>query len=129
VITEIKALIQRNRQILQQAFFEGVKPIFEKYKLLQDFSWVQFTPYWCDGSECTFGVNDDVCVNTNGFDYEEAYNDDIPFLTEKEVKSIRTELVDIIRKIGADDLKELFGDHAEVLVTREGVTVRKWEHE
>src|SRR5690349_7857045 len=42
-----------------ELFKEKASGLFEKYPTLKSFGWAQYTPYFNDGDECIFGVNDE----------------------------------------------------------------------
>jgi hypothetical protein len=110
------------KQIVDESkefFARESRKFFDKYADLTEFSWHQYTPYWNDGSECTFSVNSDPTINghekydNDAFQPEAAYN----------------EISNLLREIGAPTLKEMFGDHAEIIVRRDGVTVEEYSHD
>lgn len=41
----------------EKLFKEAVREIFKKFKNLERFSWVEYTPHWNDGDPCTFGTS------------------------------------------------------------------------
>ena len=123
---------------LRQEFPKIMQPLFEQSKKIDSFSWTQYTPYFNDGDECYFGVND--VDEVNG-----AHIYDCKFL-EKEIGpwaartpnpdydayefGIYTEIADIISSIPEDFLKDLFGDHVQVTVNRDGtISVETYEHD
>lgn len=44
----------------QNIFYQGCEIIFNAYPEVDNFGWIQYTPYFNDGDECTFGVNADI---------------------------------------------------------------------
>ena len=50
--------------------FEEFKKIFVKYPHLTAIKWSQYTPYFNDGDECTFGVNDFCITNVEDIETE-----------------------------------------------------------
>lgn len=64
--------LQKEREVeSNKLIVAGFKDLFTKHKDLISFRWSQYTPYWNDGDECTFGVyNDDLFIN----DDEESNN-------------------------------------------------------
>ncbi len=61
-----------NREI----FADGCKDIFESIPEVSSFSWTQYSPYFNDGDECVFGVNEEprrVTINDITFDPQDLY--------------------------------------------------------
>lgn len=110
-------------------FKEICKDVFERFPELDSFSWAQYTPYFNDGDECTFGVNevdtfngyaeydDDGESNGKGFNPWEDYSYD-------KKKSRSYEIVEnvqnFISSAPENILRELFGDHVRVTVYKNG---------
>lgn len=47
------------REAAQDVVKQGTAGIFAEYgDILHSFGWAQYTPYFCDGDPCTFGMND-----------------------------------------------------------------------
>lgn len=71
---KIAALEKEAMEEYRILFVESSRELFEKYPYLERFSWTQYTPYFNDGDECTFGVNSDACdIVINGVEFEEIY--------------------------------------------------------
>lgn len=61
-----------NREI----FADGCKDIFESIPEVSSFSWTQYSPYFNDGDECVFGVNEEprrVVINEVSFNPQDIY--------------------------------------------------------
>lgn len=132
---------------LQQEFPQILAPLFEKSKKINSVSWRQYTPYFNDGDTCEFGVyNDDLDVNgESNYDldwwswevkwylkgedkYKNIFNDN-PSLDLEECK-VYMEFIEVLTSIPDDFYKDLFGDHVEVTVLRDGrVEVDGYEHD
>ena len=103
----------------KQVFKDASAAIFEKYPQIESFSWTQYTPYFADGDECIFGVNSDPSINgkdeyeNEKFGFPDAY---------KEIRQL-------INSIDEEMLKLMFGDHCEVVVTKEDVEIRDYDHD
>lgn len=101
--------LQREREVeSNKLIVAGFKDLFIKHKDLISFRWSQYTPYWNDGDECTFGVyNDDLFIN----DDEESSNQyELKSLLDK-IKSTRSKNA-AIKKIEAEiesDKKKGYG--------------------
>lgn len=127
---ELKALGER-------LFQEGSQEIFTKYPEVKSFSWTQYTPYFNDGDECIFGVNDYFTVELHdGTILEDVY--DSSYWREKKIKEgqeleledlLAVELSALLRGVDDDTMKSLFGDHVRVKITKEGIETEEYEHE
>jgi len=107
----------------QKSFKEAVQELFEKYPGLKTFSWNQYTPYFCDGDPCHFHVNDwSIKINGGPTEYDEesaiAWYDD----AEKDVRSILNAINDSV-------FETMFGDHCEVTVSKNDITVEEYSHD
>jgi hypothetical protein len=107
------------------------KALFEKYPEMEEFSWTQYTPYFNDGDQCEFSANN--CdPQINGDDVRgQKWNRmtkqyeviDSPFA------AAWTAVKEFLKQFNDDDCLLMFGDHAEVKVTPEGITVEEVEHD
>lgn len=63
---------KRNAEKIGEGLFhECVRQLFKDHPKLDSFSWVEYTPHWNDGDECTFGVHMD-SLKINGESDEDA---------------------------------------------------------
>ena len=98
-------------KIIQEQLNACYQEIFDKYPIVETFAWRQYTPYFNDGEECTFGVNTEPDINgKDSYDCEKGSDeakasDDVESLLE----SIPTEI-----------MEDIFGNHVEVTVNRDG---------
>lgn len=61
-------------RLAKDALTKQAEKIFKNYSSLVGFRWTQYTPYFNDGDECTFRVNDYPCMKFIGMDdYADAY--------------------------------------------------------
>lgn len=115
---------KRGGEILQSVFAN----VFNKFSQLQSFSWTQYTPYFNDGDECVFRMNGLHYMNG---EYAEDYDRDDPNSAWQ--GEAYEELDGILHKFDRDTMKDIFGDHAEVTVTRTptgfSTSVESYEHE
>jgi hypothetical protein len=128
----------------EKAFKEAVVDVFERYPMINAFQWNQYTPYFNDGSPCTFNVHDPKCSvrDTSGLvikgeSGEDAwygdYEDDIPAdmiskETYKQLNAALNEMADYT--VGMTELMEsMFGDHITVTCTREDITTEEYNHD
>jgi len=82
----------------KKAFKTGIKELFDQYPDLNNFAWVQYTPYFNDGDECTFGAyTESVYINDDPDTYYpgelESFLDEINN-KEKTIKKLRKEIED-----------------------------------
>jgi len=136
----------------------SMKEIFEQFPEISLLVWEQYTPYFNDGDECTFGVHE-IRVNfktesiselglkvvsdhdPEGYDYDDTfdtwdmykgYGKDAVFVSErvKEIYNVLNELNAIFGSEGfRPTLKDMFGDHVRVIVTPNKITVEDCEHD
>lgn len=98
--------------------------IFEKYPNLEAFQWNQYTPYFNDGDECTFGVNE--CYYIKCIEDEELVE-----VYEKEgYTDIAKEINKILFKIDNDSMRMMFGDHVEIELYKDGkIKIDEYDHD
>lgn len=106
-------------------FRDQFKKIFEENPDLNSVSWTQYTPFWQDGDPCEFSSNYRYCsINNDGDD-----GDDDKNLSSARNKEIRGVIRDFVGSFGHEALLLMFGDHAKVIVSREGLSVEEYDHE
>lgn len=133
-------LIQKKYQKELAAEFKVATQFFFEETPVKAIVWNQYTPYWNDGEECTFRVDevyfvtsdlteeqiDDIC---SAYDVE----DDEQYTTVNSYD--KSELADVCIKFSrlieynSHLMKEVFGDHALVILTKDASTVKEYEHE
>jgi hypothetical protein len=102
------------------------KTLFEKWGArLESFGWTQYTPYFNDGSECVFGTYSDY-PSING---EESYYSTYDPTKNTWEDEAGREVSLFLGEIPDETFKALFGDHAEITVTREGIRVADYLHD
>jgi hypothetical protein len=107
---------------LQKEFPALFKEFFEKHEWVENFMWHQYTPYFNDGDECVFGVsNSEDSLEINGVDWYDG---------KKENKEVYEELSELLNAVPEEFYKDLFGDHVEITVNRDGtITKEEYEHD
>lgn len=151
-VSEIKARIEQLREQLKtegrQAFKDGTAALFEKWgDKLQNFSWTQYTPYFNDGDTCEFSAHTDYIFLNVPYEKTEYYDGPYysydgdgdlwdyevskPYRNEDvtEEQEIATDIIELLGSLGDEILKDLFGDHARVVVTRDGATAQEYDHD
>lgn len=101
----------------RKIFTESLKQLFADNPNLGEVSWTQYTPYFNDGDECTFGVSSVEFFTAAAITATEDYRwegGDIGHDEETEdMKAVRSFIYN------QDDLMEaLYGDHVQVIIQR-----------
>lgn len=141
-------LVERFEQIRQQMVEEGTavmkfefQKVFETYPEITVIKWTQYTPYFNDGDECVFGVNDFTVSNAPDPNEVDAYGEyegdeegiwaiDTGWGEGKKKYPVINALNDFAQtKIGEEVFRGTFGDHSIVTVTRDGIDVEEYEHD
>ncbi len=134
---KIKDFRVKMEQEGKQFFLESSKILFDENPKLLKFAWHQYTPYFNDGDECVFSAALDypnilVEDGGEGFD-EDSWLDEEPYFTKEEEDTEQAKLhkvvVEFLSKFDDDDVKMLFDDHCQVVVSRDGVEVEEYSHD
>lgn len=158
----VKKQEELTRQFQTEAraiFKETFKLFFEKSPGVKAVIWTQYTPYFNDGEECVFSVNDPTFTNATGDDVHEVnygeYEGDnegvwaaelylltgntewarnIQASVEKAGGGVDTkacrQLAEMIQSSTMEDLmKTMFGNHVKVIATEEGFSVDDYDHD
>lgn len=124
----------------REAFGHVFKDFLAKHPAVKAIYWTQYTPYFNDGDECMFSINeidfldvdptecDDIAdVHDWQWRYDHAamsYKDD-PYNIASSARSLETFMVE-----NDTVLQEIFGDHVSVLITSSGeAIVNEYEHD
>lgn len=164
---QINKLQEEIRQKAKGVMAVVFRDFFEKWPEVEVLTWNQYTPYFNDGEECVFSVNDLYAVRSKEeldevrhpeevpdifprapSDWEWANKDKyddvaknieeweaLPLELQRESLTRGAELDKDVDKLSNflqsldEHLKVMFGDHVEILVTREGIEVRDHDHE
>ena len=135
-----KEFMEKAQNALRGAFNE----FFETNPEIGQVVWTQYTPYFNDGDECVFGVNDMFftlstfegepqdyedddagCYGASFYSYNNA-NDADP--VAKQRAAFRG-FTNVIRTIPDEIFKNSFGDHVKVIANRDGFNVEEYEHD
>ena len=150
----IAEINSEKQQLGKEVVKELTAEIFKLGKVKMIY-WNQYTPYFNDGQECTFRINDlmysdrVVDFNPEHFDDEEVYDDagdrivlcygsmwecSSNVFTQVDIKSFGKETLTLLRKFrkfideNEDLIKDIFGEHSEIFITEEGVVVEEYDH-
>lgn len=132
---------------LRKQFPNLLKTLFDKSDKIESIGWTQYTPWFNDGDACTFSVHTD-CLYINGEydedieeldwripyylkghkDYQNVFEDnpkaDLEFYNQVE------EFKEFLGSIPDDIYLDLFGDHVEVTVYKNGsIDVSECDHD
>lgn len=103
---------------LRKDFPTILKPLFEAHPTFYSIKWHQYTPYFNDGDECTFSS---MANYADAFDEEGEELDDMTSIEDFQ---------EVLGEISDDFYRDLFGDHAEVTVYRDGtISVDEYDHD
>lgn len=129
---------------LQKEFPQILEPLFEQSKRIKSIGWTQFTPYFNDGDECRFRVNigdiDELFINGDRvWDLEDENNwisAKIDYFSkpnpnfDSDEYQILCQINELLNNIPEDFYKDLFGDHCQVTIYKDGrIQVSEWAHE
>lgn len=135
-----KEIQEKSKEILTFS----TKELFEKHPKLESFSWSQYTPYFNDGDECIFSVNNSyIEVKFDGKEFEEVsgssfdkhnpsygstdYNKE----TRENVglEEAYKDIEELLSSIDEDSYNNIFGDHVKVISSRKGFKTQDYEHD
>lgn len=117
------------------------KPLLSKFvkdnPQVVSVKWTQYTPYFNDGDECVFRVHDPEFyfagddIEDEGKSVWRLDHKDYGPTDEQASPETRAACKALAKSLGQmeDVLKELFGDHVEVIVTSDGVEVEEYSHD
>jgi hypothetical protein len=129
---KLKTIMAEMREAAKSYFKETVNALFEANPVLESFSWTQYTPYFCDGDPCYFGVNCDL-YELNGeedpdySDYDRTARKSKP--KDDPLSKAGFAAMKLISSIEERDMEAMFGDHVKVTVTKEGITTEAYDHD
>lgn len=125
---------QQIREAAKGVFVDSVTGLFTENTDLDSFGWRQWTPHWNDGQPCVFAASTDPdTIYING---SNVYDDDFEMIEIEEMSDeenrraaeLADEVSRILIAIGDSNLELMFGDHAEIVVHRDGeIEVKKYE--
>lgn len=116
------------------ALAKAFTDLFDANPTIRAVGWQQYTPYFNDGEECVFGVNDFVFATEDVDPKKEPQEDNGPWRSTygRSGSSAEGEAVKgLYRKLNEVDgiLKAAFGDHVSVVATREGFHTFEYKHD
>jgi hypothetical protein len=112
----------------------ALREFFEAYPEVEGVRWHQYTPYFNDGDPCVFSVNEPDIRLVGDEEWADAWS--FNYAVEKgERAAVNPQLLESFKALSKmlqeldAVLEQAFGDHAEVAVTREGLTIEEYEHD
>lgn len=140
---ELEFLLRQFNEKLKEEFHHLIAAFFEETGV-QAVCWTQYTPYFNDGEECIFEINDIYYV-LEGFNPEELenpynYEDDdlykiVPPYRRWSKDAVKHPLRDIcdtfsdIIRMNEGLMKDMFGDHTAVYLTKDSVLTEEYDHD
>lgn len=139
----------KENQITKEQFAELVEALLDDDNVVE-FGWHQYTPYFNDGETCVFGASSLWIRTVADADVEIDDGDELSMWAHPSLSGSRWEggrkvtydvtMPDTARAAHALDqaidrgsadavLLELFGDHANVTVTKSGISVEFYSHD
>lgn len=141
---QMKELKEQMKKEAQSFFAQEVKGLFDNNPELESFAWVQYTPYFNDGEACVFSARtDEPYVNSVDWWGNTLDGDDISdelytytgnynrVWTEKGQRwqVLNDKVKSFIQNFDNEDLLDMFGDHCQVIVSREGIEITEYNHD
>lgn len=132
------------KKMMGEAFSEGTGALFAEHECLVEFSWTQYAPYFNDGEECVFHAHTDypdILFRRHLEELSEDEIDDLRYDGEFEYgnygRKDRTgaenaagdAVIKFLGEFDDDLLRDAFGEHIKVTVTREGLQVSDYNHD
>lgn len=143
IVETLEALADSREKLnaeAQQKIGNELCSFLKTYPEIDKLVWNQFTPYFNDGDTCEFSVNElrAHLANTESDDEDEdedEYYGDGWFAADDDNEGItvatRKALLELSEAFAdaETDLLAAFGDHVEVIVSKDGIDVEEFEHE
>lgn len=147
-LVETKSRMEEMRRALNEEFKAKIADVFNDFFAANPdvyaFAWSQYTPYFNDGDECVFSLNEIYAYKDHPAVREAVAEGSRELVwgelegTEDEVvwntwsgNSKNTAVEDFIRELTQfeDEFQYAFGDHVMVIVTRDGIDVEEFDHD
>lgn len=141
IIDGLNAISEQRKKVNEEAVAAAkalLKPGFElffnEHPDVKAVGWSQYTPYFNDGEECVFSLHGMYASATDEREesfydegWTEVYGDPEDGFT-KESWDALSKLEEALND-AEDVLRDAFGDHVAVYVTRDGIDVEEYEHD
>jgi hypothetical protein len=128
---ELKNLKEQHKQECNSFFLAVTQKLFEKYPALKSFTWQQYTAYYCDGGPCGFYVRgESTSFNESDLTLDELLSES-PWVDKDEeatqLKAAAEEIQELFAGFTSNEYRQMFGDHKEITVTKDGIKVEDYE--
>lgn len=115
------------------AILASLAGLFARFPHLEAVCWAQYTPYFNDGDPCVFSLCEPY-VKVQGIKDEDSDRDDgyvDRYGLRDEDSEMEEALTEFYEQASAIEevFKDVFDDHSEITVTRDGVKVESYEHD
>lgn len=136
--TELEKIQAELKETNGEIVRESLAEFFAKYPQVEAVRWTQYTPYFNDGDACEFSSGHCsypyVRMHSEGdenhfievympYDFEK-YSEE-----EKSKHAWKQELIDALEQFTDNDMLAMFGDHAQVTITRDKLEVEEYDHD
>jgi hypothetical protein len=124
-----RAIQDDGKRLLGEAF----KELFARHPKIIGVRWEQYTPYFNDGSPCTFGVRDFRYrfegMGEEAGDYSDGYAGE--YDDEFDKSGCKTAIAKFEKPFADQDdvFLAVFGDHVQVTATAKGFDVEEYTHD
>lgn len=144
-LSEAAAKIQEVKRQATETAVAILKPALKEFLAenpeIKTIAWSQYTPYFNDGEECIFSVNSPsfstAKLDTHPDSYDgdeevvsfEAYSNNKynEYVSSAAYKACY-DLGELLESL-SDELKDVFGDHCQVIVNEDGIFVEQYDHD
>lgn len=136
VNTELQELQESYQRLGQSAISSVLKDVFVEFPELKAITWAQYTPYFMDGDECIFSVNEIYFIENqeilddddiSGYAYDEIEEDQGVF--SKYSDNDKYDNISDFISQNEQIMKQFLGDHIEVTVTPQGIKTEEYDHD
>lgn len=123
-LQDFEEKVQQLKKDFQALFQDRVKIVFDAVPDLESIQIIQYTPYFMDGDACEFSIH-----SVSFYNEEEPDSDwDFDFDSPSDQQSLKDALKGFIYT-NENLMCDMFGDHAQITITREGTDVSEYDHE
>ncbi len=124
---DLDAARERFAEELKNQTANIFKVFFDLHPDAQAISWMQYTPFFNDGDPCEFSVGRPYLVLESG-EYPE-WKIKLAMDDGKIDRDLGADfsIISEVLKTDGDTMQAIFGDHAKITATRDGITVEEYE--
>lgn len=123
-----KELQAEMKDVAPKAFRLEAQRLFDEHEALDSFGWNQYTPYYCDGEPCNFSSYHTEPEINDYYDGDCPSKEDL-FYGPAKHKEIAAAVKKFLSSYSEEEVREIFGDHVSVKVTKSGITTERYDHE